>query len=86
MSAHADTVYQGNDFARVSSDHRYGKVCDEEADGHAVWGIWYLDTGEEYAAYDNGSDGVCTDTERFPGDAVKFAVCDEYKGCRTART
>ena len=71
-SAHADRVYQGDDYATVSDDHRYGRVCDEESDGHAVWGIWYLDTGEKYAARDSsGNDGVCTDTERFAGEAVQ---------------
>lgn len=91
-SAHVDTVYQGNDHATVSSDHRYGRVCDEETDGHAVWGIWYLDTGEKYAARDGGNDGVCTDTERFAGKAYKFTVCQEgdrfgeFAYCESERT
>ena len=91
-SAHVDTVYQGDDYATVSDTHRYGRVCDEESDGHAVWGIWYLDTGKEYAARDGGNDGVCTDTERLAGEAYSFAVCQEgdrcgeFKYCQTERT
>jgi hypothetical protein len=91
-SAHADRVYQGDDYATVSDDHRFGRVCDEESDGHAVWGIWYLDAGGNYAARDAGNDGVCTDTERFAGDAWKFTVCQEgdrfgeFTYCQTERT
>jgi hypothetical protein len=81
-SAHADKVYHGKDFATVTSDHLAGNVCDEEADGHAVYAIWYLQNGEKYAAYDNGSGGNCTSTDVFESPAYKFAVCEEGKGCR----
>lgn len=80
-SAHGDKVYHGNDFATVRADHWQGKVCDEEADGHAVLAIWYLENGERYGAYDNGSGGSCTETEVFDSEAIKFQVCEEGKGC-----
>jgi hypothetical protein len=81
-SAHADKVYHGKDFATVTSDHLAGNVCDEEADGHAVFAIWYLENGEQYGAYDNGSGGNCTSTDAFESPAYKFKVCEEGKGCR----
>jgi len=58
-----------------------GNVCDEEADGHSVLAIWYLENGEKYAAYDNGSDGNCTASEVFDSPAKQFQICEEGKGC-----
>jgi hypothetical protein len=78
-SAHYTVVYQGNDMASVSDDHRRGSVCDREVDGNAVYGKFWTGFREvrEWDGGDRGCDNV--------NDLQSHEVIKQVQVCENTR-
>jgi hypothetical protein len=73
--AHANTHYNGNDYAQTDSNHKTGAICDMERDGYYVVAFWYDKSGDIIAQEDDGGDSGC-DQITFGGTAYSVKVCE----------
>ena len=75
------SVYVGNNYA--SSNGTWVEVCDMEADGNGVYGVFYVNGSSRPTTLGdgNGSSGGCGNATF--GSVQKFQVCEDDWGADT---
>jgi hypothetical protein len=70
------TQHQGSDHAIFNPSDNVAQVCDSEADGHGVYGVFYTTTGASTTIPDsNGSAAGCS-SQTLPSTTYRFKVCE----------
>jgi hypothetical protein len=77
--AHERRITHGKDSAWITADHRSGVVCDNERDGHYVYGEYETIYGT--VTVDDGGDYGCDYVPHQGVNISAFRLCEEGQGC-----
>ncbi|MFG2328693.1 hypothetical protein ACGFMM_03630 [Streptomyces sp. NPDC048604] len=69
-------VYHGSDFAFISTDHSYVRVCDREIDGFNVYSEFSRLSGATGRVEESG--GYCRSGSSGSSKVYRLKVCENY--------